>query len=190
MSVACVIIASEKRHQLVKDRVLPSVLRFLHEIYVVGDFEEGEGYTYLPVPPLTRTTNDALVKRDVGTLATQADWVLYLSDDHALAEWDCFHPHQATADIIVPKRFCTGHGGVVPLNMGLDPLDPNAPYCGGHAGLFRRSLIVRRPWCTMPHDRLWDLYASSIYRSMGARIVEAPSGFAVEDLEPEAEPWR
>ena len=83
--VACIVIASAKRSQLLDEQVLPSVLAAdFAEVAVVGDFHPGRGYRYLHVPPLTQTTTDALVKRDVGTLATTAPWVFYLSDDHAV----------------------------------------------------------------------------------------------------------
>src|SRR5205823_297714 len=98
MSVAAVIIAHAARAALVKERVLPSVLRVLPEVYVVGDFEPGAGYTYLPVPAITHTTIDALIKRDVGALATTSKWVLYLSDDHALAQWSGAHLQHVSFD--------------------------------------------------------------------------------------------
>src|SRR3989449_274952 len=139
-SVACIVIASAKRSQLLDEQVLPSVLAAnFAEVVVVGDYVAGRGYRYLPVPPLTRTTTDALVKRDVGTLATTAPWLFYLSDDHAVRH--VHTPPEHWLDIGVPLRFCALNGNRIPLNMGLDKRDQNGPYCAGHAGLFHRYLI-------------------------------------------------
>ena len=187
LNVACVVIASEKRLELLDTQVLPSVLvaPFL-EVVVVGDYHEGAGYRYLPVPPLTATTTDALVKRDVGTLATTAPWIFYLCDDHALRGWS--EPPTKPQVIGVPLRYSTDAEGTVHLcNAGLDERDPYAPYIGGHAGLFSRHLIMQRPWSAMPHHRNWDLIISRIHVAMGARL--EPSTWRVEDLEPEARPW-
>jgi len=176
MSVACVVIASERRRDILDNIIVPSTLGRFSEVVVVGDYHEGSGYRYLPLPVLTGTTVDALVKRDVGTLATDAPWLLYLSDDHAVrATWT---PPDDPMVITVPRRFCTGHE----LNMGMDPTDPNAPYCGGHGGLFSRKLVQMRPWSTMPHHRLWDLLSSREYMAMGARLVASPR-WAIEDVE-------
>ena len=87
MKVACIIIASEKRAALVRDHVLPSaVAQPFDEIVVVADYTDTSplGVRWLVVEPLLHNTIDALVKRDVGTLATTADWLCYLSDDHAV----------------------------------------------------------------------------------------------------------
>src|SRR3989442_12181237 len=105
-NVACVVIASAKRSQLLDEQVLPSVLAAdFAEVVVVGDFHPGRGYRYLHVPPLTQTTTDALVKRDTGTLATTAPWEFYLSDDHAVRRTAA--PPQHWLDIVVPLPSCT-----------------------------------------------------------------------------------
>ena len=188
MNVACVVIASQKRAQLLHEVILPSVVGGIFaEVVVVGDYHPGSDYRYLPVPPLTNTTIDALVKRDVGTLATRAPWVFYLCDDHALRGAAGPIPHDPMV-IGVPRRYATDAEGTIHLcNGGLDERDPNAPYCGGHAGLFSRALISHQPWTSMPHHRNWDLIASQIQVGSGARLV--PITWQVEDLEPEAHPW-
>ena len=186
-SVACVVIASAKRAQLLDEQVLPSVLAAdFAEVVIVGDFHPGRGYRYLHVPPLTQTTTDALVKRDVGTLATTAPWVFYLSDDHAVRH--VHTPPEHWLDIGVPLRFCTLNGNRIMLNMGMDERDQNRPYCAGHAGLFHRRLIQALPWTAQPHDRLWDLLSSRTFLASGARI-GSQLGWEIEDMEPEARPW-
>jgi len=177
MSVACIIIAGGKREYLIDERILPSVIGKFDEVFVVGEHHIGQGYTYLPVPALTHSTTDALVKRDVGTLASHADWLFYLCDDHAVVSVGPLPDD--LSHIVVPRRTCEGHV----LNMGYSD-----GYCGGHAGLFSHVLVRERPWSTMPHDRLWDLLSSYEYAKLGATLHYDPQ-WAVEDLEPERVPW-
>lgn len=153
---------------------------------VVGEHEAGDGYRYLHVPDLTKSTNDALVKRDVGTVATEADVLVYLCDDHSL-HWDFLNQLRQTPsgwDAIIPSRW-TQHPtlGRIRIPMG----DPE--YCGGHAGIFRRWVIRARPWTAMPHHRNWDVLASQEQAKLGARWHVVPQ-IQIEDLEPQAEPWR
>lgn len=193
--VACVVIATEARVPLLFERVFPSVYQQdFDEIVVVGDWgAHGEAAPprsrLLSVPPLTRSTIDALVKRDAGTLATRADTIVYLCDDHALAPNFLSELREVLAegwDVLVPNRVTEHNGVCVPLNMG-----EREGYCGGHAGVFKRHVITRRPWSTMPHDRLWDVHASRLQQADGARFYFRPrTAIAIIDLIPEAQPWR
>lgn len=203
--VACVIIASENRKQLVYDKVLPSVTQQdFAEVILVADWEARGGFTHkhLRVAPLTRTTTDALVKRDVGTLATRSPNIVYLCDDHALA------PHFLTElgeclnegwDVLVPNRYidvpvlagdatgfaATGATNRVHLNMG-----ERESYCGGHAGVFKRHVITARPWASHTHDRLWDKHSSHWMIGAGYKFCWRPrADIAIIDLEPERKPW-
>ena len=216
-TIACVIIASERRKALVCDRVLHSVVGQMDfdEMVVVGDWQDSEdalfaGVRYLCVEPMLRNTTDALVKRDVGTLATRADILVYLCDDHALApnfltelrevineEWD----------VVVPNRYCRrgdlgmdDNGNVGPANsrtfhhpapiVALNNGERDG-YCGGHAGIFRRAVIQQRPWSAHSHNRLWDVTSSHDMQRAGAKFCWSPrAGIAVIDLEPDREPWK
>ena len=200
-TVACIIIASERRKDLVRDRVLPSVLaQGFDETLVVGDWMMSEvrpepGFAtvrYACVEPLRHDTVDALVKRDVGTIMTHADVLVFLCDDHALGpnflatlrevideEWD----------VVVPNRFCIRSDKDVEreriaLNNG-----ERDGYCGGHAGVFRRELVESRPWSAHSHSKYWDARISYSQRLAGARFIWHPrAGIAVEDVEG-GTPW-
>lgn len=191
MTIACIVIASENRRQLVLDKVLPSVVsQAFDEVVVAADWAEPDARVrWLTVEPLLHNTTDALVKRDVGTLATTSDILVYLCDDHALVpnfERAVREVADEPWDVIVPNRYTKWGGTIIPLNSGA-----SGGYCGGHAGVFRRQLIQLLPWSAGPHDRLWDLNMSVCQQSMGARFVWLPrSDIAVEDLEPEREPWK
>src|SRR6185295_9328689 len=132
------------------------------------------------VPDMTKTTIDALIKRDVGTVATKSDWLFYLSDDHAVVSVGATLKG-FPAPIVCPRRSCDGHPH---LNMGF-----SEGYIAGHGGLFHRTLVQARPWTSMPHDRVWDVLSTKIYRQMGAPFVHDPAWHIV-DLTPETEPWR
>jgi hypothetical protein len=191
--IACIVIASAKRRTLLDEKVVPSVLaQGFTEIVIVGDYKSGDGYRHLPVPPLTNSTRDAQVKRDVATMATTSDWLVYVCDDHALAP-DFLkqlriarRAHEKGLQdwqIGVPSRFCKRDGETVPLNMGLPD------YCGGHAGVFPRKAIQELPWSVAPFHPNWDVLHSRMLTSRGYELIELPDCF-VEDLEVEAQPWR
>ena len=190
MSLAVVIIASEPRRETTFPRVLDSV-RDQHdgEIVVVADFPVvAKGVRGLVVPPMTRTTVDALVKRDVGWIATTADHILYLCDDHALDPdfIRCYLERWAFRtdwDICVPARYTDRDLERIWLNVGRDN-----GYCGGHAGIFRRVLGHFLPWSATHHHPNWDLIHSKQLISMGARLMYAENDLAVVDIEG-GTPW-
>jgi hypothetical protein len=193
-TIACVIIASEKRRTQVWERVVPSAAsQAFDELVVVGDWVElvpPRDVRYLCVAPLTRTTTDALVKRDAGTLATDSDVIVYLCDDHAL------HPDFLQAlqtvlnepwDVLVPARCCKHpESGIIMLNSGGEH-----GYCGGHSGVFRRHVVQALPWSAGPHDRCWDTNMSARQQALGFRFVSFHDlPILVEDVEPENRPWQ
>lgn len=196
MNVACVVIASAKRRQLLDELILPSVLaQGFDEVVVVGDYHSGEGWRHLPFRPLTGSTIDALFKRDVGTLATSAEWIVYLCDDHRL------HPDfskdlalflaehsPGTGDIVVPGRFCERNGERIGLNMGW-PGYLGRAYCGGHGGIFPRAAIQELPWSVAPWDPHWDFHHSRILMDRGYHFHFQTGTIMIEDIEPGSEPW-
>jgi hypothetical protein len=153
MSFAVVVIGAEKRRESTFPRVLDSIRNQTQppeEIVVVADFPvQAKGVRSLVVAPMTRTTVDALVKRDV-----------------------------------VPARYCERDLERVWLNVGRD-----YSYCAGHAGLFRRVLSHALPWSATYHHPNWDVLHSHQLVAMGAKLMYAENDLAVQDLEPEAQPW-
>lgn len=193
MSLAVVVIASERRRETTFPHVLDSVrlqVPGAEEIVVVADFPvAASGVRSLVVPPMTRTTCDALVKRDVGWMATTADHILYLTDDHAL-DTDFVQRYleryafRTDWDILVPARYCHRELERVWLNVGRD-----YSYCSGHAGIFRRVLGQCLPWSATYHHPNWDVLHTHQLVAIGAKLMYAEQDLAVVDLEPEAEPW-
>lgn len=189
MSVACIVIASQKRQGLLDAAILPSILpQWFNEVVVVGDYHSGDGYRHLPFAPVTGTTTDALFKRDVGLAATKSDFLCYLCDDHRL------HPDFARdlqsilsgckqRDVVVPARYCVADGVRVPLNMG-------APdYVGGHAGIFPRDLLRQVPWSVAPWHPNWDVLHSRMLLQHGAHLHFQQDRLYIEDIEG-GTPWR
>lgn len=191
--VACIIIAGGKgidgqpRTTLLDERVIPSCIsQAFDEVLVVGSHHEGTGYRYIDVPDVTRTTLDALIKRDVGTVATDADVLVYLADDHALIGHFGRSLRMLTDDydILVPSRYVQHpEKGVLHIPNGEE-----GGYCAGHCGVFRRRVIQDRPWMAQPHHPNWDWYATQNQRAAGFKV-EWTTALSIEDLEPERSPW-
>lgn len=186
-TIDCAIICVRTRFDLVRTQILPSVLAqgLFREVLVVGEFKFGTGYRYLHVPDVTKTTIDALMKRECAASVSTADYLLYLCDDHLLAwEWPTgWAATRSGWDILVPTRLTEAGGQLHRINGGLDPADPNAPYCGGHAGIYRREVLRARPWMTAPHDLFWDLGHSRQCLDAGFTIAGSER-LAVVDIDP------
>lgn len=191
LKIACIIIASAKRRELLEKQVLPSVIcQPFNEIVVVGDYKSGLGYRHIPYPPLTGSTIDAQFKRDIGTLATSAEWLVYLCDDHRLDADFATSLRKAGPDertVGVPARYTVRGNEVIGLNMGI-PGYMGKDYCGGHSGIYHRSAIQQVPWTLAPLHPNWDYYHSRILVERGYKLVELPE-CRIEDIEPNAEPW-
>ena len=203
--IACIVIATERRRTQVWNRVVPSAQKQFDEVIVVGDWPSSDGdhegvwdaggnVRYTCVAPLTRSTTDALIKRDVGTLMTACPVVAYLCDDHALAPGfgDALRAVlDEPWDVLVPNRCCTA-SGMFAATAPMEPLNngEREAYCGGHAGVFRREVVAAKPWSAHAHHRNWDVLVSHEQQARGARFVWSPRAeITVVDLEPENRPW-
>lgn len=195
MTIACVVIASANRRELLDDLVMPSVVaQGFNECVVVGDYHSGYGWRHLPFRPLTGSTIDALFKRDVGTVATSSDWIFYLCDDHRVhpdfsKDLVEFH-HQnkpGPRDVIVPARFCERNGEKIGLNMGWPGYLGHA-YCGGHGGIYPRAAIQDVPWSVAPWSPQWDYLHSRILLERDYNFHYMGSNCFIEDVGP-GEPW-
>lgn len=188
MNIACIVIASRHRRELLDSLVMPSVVgQSFEEIVVVGDYHSGPGYRHLPFPPLTGSTIDGQFKRDMGTLATSAEYCVYLCDDHRLdLDFCCnlraYLPDLGAGSIGVPTRFTQRGDEIIGLNMGVPG------YCGGHCGVFHRTAIQQVPWALAPWHPNWDFYHSRILIERGYQLIELPD-CRIEDVDPTGEPW-
>jgi hypothetical protein len=190
-TLAVVIIAGPNR----LDSCLPEVVRSAEEqdpdeLLIVGDRVKTYGgrIRTLNVEPLTRSTIDALVKRDVGFVATTSANICYLADDHRLGP-DFIKTFRARYvdrewDLLAPARFTTRDQSVYSLNVGKD-----LSYIGGHCGIYRRSILRKVPWSSSRHHPNWDVWHSHDLVKAGGKLVYADIDLAVDDIEPGAKPW-
>jgi hypothetical protein len=190
MSIACCIIASEKRRTTTFTRCLESVReQGFEQVVVVADFPvSAKGVRGLVVPPMAKNTCDALIKRDVGWLATTAQRLLYLCDDHILSPdflrvYMEQYANRGDWDVLAPSRFCWRDNEVCWLNMGA-----NDGYVGGHAGIYDRVCSLMIPWAATVHHPNWDAIHSFQLTKLGARIAFAGQDLAIEDIEG-GTPW-
>lgn len=189
MILSAVVIAGGKRTALIDERILPTLTGF-DEVFVVGRHHDGGGYNYLYVPDLTKTTNDALVKRDVGTLAATGDVIAYFSDDHCAGPMFTEEVREferqglAPWDVLIPSRWVQ-HPEHHRIRI---PNGEQEFYCAGHGGVFRRRVIQARPWTAQQHHRNWDLITSHDHIRAGFKYLAYPR-LQIEDLEPENHPW-
>lgn len=189
--IACIVIPRGDRTHLMDEAVMPSVLaQKFDENVVVGSYRDGKGYRYLHVPDMMKSTLDALIKRDVGTVATKAAVLVYLADDHALAP-DFGDELRAVIqtgispfDVLVPSRYAD-HPDRGRIQI---PNGETESYCAGHCGVFRRRVIQSKPWSAQKHHRNWDLISSHDWIASGFQFVAFPK-CKILDLEPEHHPW-
>jgi hypothetical protein len=173
---------------LIDDLILPSILgQDFNEVLVVGQHHSGEGYRHLPVPTITGTTNDALIKRDVGLAATTSEYVVFLSDDHRLDPFFCIALRDkplGRRSIGVPTRITNRGPNVIPLPMGFEE-----GYCGGHGMVVHRTAIQEVPFTVAPHHPNWDVLHSQMLTQRGYELVKLDDCL-IEDVEENAQPWR
>ena len=177
-------IARGDRGGLLDELVMPSVIdQGFDEVVLVGEHHSGKGYRHLPVPDITRTTVDALIKRDVGTAATESDLLVFLCDDHRLDARFCARLRAfplGVKSIGVPTRFTVRDHKRIDLNMGQG-------YCGGHAGVFHRMACQLVPFTIAPHHPNWDVLHSHMLIQRGYELVDL-TDCLIEDVEGKT-PW-
>jgi hypothetical protein len=185
MSLAIVVVASEKRMNSTFPAVMQSVINEQpDEIVCVADFHCAGNWRHIMVPAFTRTTIDALIKRDVGFVATQSDTVMYLSDDHCLCPGfvQAFRDREQEWDILVPYRCALKDEKWIELNMG-----EATRYCAGHGGLYKRRCGHILPWtATIPHPN-WDVIHTHHLLANGA-VMKYADDLLIQDIEG-GTPW-
>lgn len=160
--------AYRQRADLLRHRVLPAAIKQgFDEIIVAGCFEEGEGYTYLPVAPRYRDRRDALLQREAGARLATGDILVFGHDDHAIGNGFSSRlvekADDPAWDLIIPRRI---HGITgVEMNNG-----KAENYCGGHVLVLRRWLWAAVPW-TKLNTEYWDTSQTREWRAVGGKIV-------------------
>ena len=107
----------EQRAFALRNFLLPAAIadRAITEVIVVGEWEPGDGYTYIEAPSQHFSCVDALHQRQVGFEKSRGDWIVFQHDDHFLknpvVDYDDetaldkeLWPGQK-ADILIPARY-------------------------------------------------------------------------------------
>ena len=165
--------------------VLPALIHdpFIMEVIVVGEWTPGDGYTYVPCASRYFSSDDAVAQRQAAFEASRGEFVLFMHDDHILhpkAAREIVSGAMCDVDVMVLPRFARGmHGDVAKPNGG----DATPPYLSGHAACYRREILERVPWKSVPAIREWDQAQTMLMRGIGARLAwpkDAPRCYDVE----------
>jgi hypothetical protein len=151
-----------------KWEILPRSVGF-DEVVVAGEFpsqlkERFPHVRFVAVPSQRRDRWDALFQREAGARFVTGDILVFCHDDHApgegLAEY--LRKMAPTVDILVPKRVHLRTRAV--LNNGRAD-----GYMGGHCYAMRRWIWASVSLTVAP-DEYWDIYLTSIWKDLGAKI--------------------
>jgi len=148
-SVACVVVATEKRKALVNGHIVPSIRdQDFDEVIVTADYRDRNVNLY--IPSVYHNTLDALLRKQAALEATTAPIVVYVVDDHYLDDrflQGLLGRLEGDWDILAPWRYTIRDGHLISLNMGKDGLpDGGRDYVAGHAGIYRRSILEEYSW--------------------------------------------
>jgi len=178
-----------ERAWLLRNVLLPwyQTLGLFDEIIVVGAFETGDGYTYVPCEAVHHSVADALIQRQRGLEASRGsadDWLLFQHDDHL---WDPKNavPSVDSCPVLSPSRWTRARQGGIgePLNDG-----HSDGYVNGHACLMRRWAATKLQWATVAPVFTWDIEMTRRCGESGIRWRYAPE-YKVYDVERGSTPW-
>ena len=177
------------RAWLLRNLILPTYrwAGLFSEIIVVGEWEPGPGYTYLPFASVYRNCADALLKRQAGYDALKGkdvDWVLFQHDDHLYDPTNDFPV--IDAHVLAPSRWTHGRSSV-----GEQLNDGSAyGYVNGHACLMRpEAFDLGFRWDTIAPVFTWDIEMTKRLADLQLDWQYAPH-LRVWDVEEGASPWR
>ena len=167
----------EQRAFALRNFILPRAVEdgAYGEVIVVGEWEPGEGYKYIPVKSEYYSCVDALAQRHVGAEYARGEWICFQHDDHII---DYLPYIQSGADVVVPERWTRLRRGVGErLNNGEDD-----GYISGHCAFYRREVLLAAPWRDVPKVHTWDEAHTQQILAAGFHI-EWVDNFRVWDCE-------
>ena len=202
----------EQRAFSLRNFVLPAAIAdpTFDEIIVVGEWEPGDGYTYIEVPSEHFSCVDALQQRQVGFERSRGGIIFFQHDDHMLERmpfWDetenaiilwIREPH----DVVVPSRYTRlrNVNGEKLYNgwpwdveakdlFGDDVRSEYSGYISGHLAIYRRDVLEACPWGDVPKQHTWDVAHTAQIRAAGFTI-EWSEALRCYDIEAGSTPWR
>ena len=168
-----------QREFVLRNFILPRAMELFAEVIVVGEWEDGRGYTYIPCESKNFDCTDALEQRQLGFEASTGQAVAFQHDDHILEKgvW-------CQGDVTVPERM-TRLRTVEPelLNNGF------GHYISGHCALYKRHVLEKCPWGAVPKVFVWDAEHTKQIEAAGFSITWSTL-HKVFDVEMGATPWQ
>lgn len=178
-----------QRAWLLRNLILPTYrwAGIFSEVIVVGEWEPGPGYTYVPFASVYRNCADALLKRQAGYDALgrkDVEWVLFQHDDHLYDPTN--HYPVADAHVLSPSRWTHARSSIGErLNDGAD-----YGYINGHASLWRPECFdLGFRWDALPPVFTWDIESTRRVGELQLDWQYAPN-LKTWDAEEGSEPWR
>jgi hypothetical protein len=171
--------------------IIPFYLSDPHvsEVIVVGEYEDGPGYTYLNVPSKHYSSADALAQRQAGFEASTGDTIIFQHDDHILdPKWAS--NLDSRADVLIPQRWTRLRSSTPErLNNGEPECNPGVKeYISGHCAIYKRAVLEVCPWGKVPQIRTWDCQHTWQIRDAGFRVTRSDT-LKVWDVEFGSSPW-
>ena len=152
------------------------------EIIVAGNYKAGDGYSYVEVPPFSRSRADALIQREQGARHSTGDVLVFCHDDHRpnmgfvtkLKQY--YAPRKDSLlldswDLLIPRRFRAV--GNVELENGDHRNNPKRnSYMGAHCLVMKRWLWAEVPWTSISTE-YWDQSMTRIWKNAGGKLCYA-----------------
>jgi len=176
-----------QRAYALQNFILPAYIEEagIDEVIVVGEWYEGEGYTYVPFMPYHETWADTLDQRQIGFEMSKGDILIFQHDDHFLdlASLNDVMP-MMPADVLSPARYTRLR------NVAGERLNDGSRdgYINGHCAIYRREVIEACPWNELPEKFIWDVLHTEQIRKAGFKISWTDT-IKVWDVEMGAKPW-
>ena len=170
-----------KRAHALRNWLLPSYVTdtFIDEVIVVGEWESGPGYTYVPVSSAWFDCRDALNQRQIGFEESRGDTLIFQHDDH----WWPDFPLMTFADVTIPQRWTRLRSSIPErLNNGEED-----DYISGHCAIYKRTVLEVCPWSAVPRVHTWDIEHTRQIREAGFTIKRSDA--RAWDIEEGSTPW-
>ncbi len=152
----------------------------IDEVIVAGVWEEGEGYTYVPVPPKHFNWSDCIAQRQAGFEASKGSVLVFQHDDHFIAGV----PKDFSSDVLSPARYTRARVFAGErLNAG-----EAEGYIDGHCAIYKREVIESCRWADVPAQFTMDMAHTNQIRAAGFNIVHTDT-VRCWDCEHGSEPW-
>ncbi len=172
--------------------LLPMAIANFDEVIVAGEWEEGEGYTYVHAPSKFFGAEDALHQRQAGFEASTGDVIVHCHDDHYIEG----NTHGRPFDVLSPARYTRLRRVAGERINGGEPavamdgvVAASGGYILGHGAIYRRAVLETAPWKNVPAIFTWDIQHTAQIKSLGLSI-EWVSTIKAWDVEYGSRPWK